>query len=1115
MTDLNARLAGLSPEKRALLLQQLSRQAAAAPRSEIGRRPRPARIPLSSAQQRLWILDQLDPGSAVYNVPLSLWLRGELDGDVLHRALSEIARRHESLRTVVVADDAGPQQIVLDPAPVPVARHDLRQLAPGERESAAFALARREAAQPFDIARGPLLRALLVQVADDAHLFVLNAHHIVVDGWSLSIVLDELRQLFAAFQAAKPSPLAELSLQYVDYALWQREFLDGESLRKQLGYWTERLSGRIPVLELPGDRPRPPIQSYRGEVLRTVLPANVYDGVKRLSRQEGVTPFMTLLAALKTLLLRYSGQSDVVVGVGIANRSRQELEALVGFFVNTLALRNDLSGNPSFRELLARVKDVTLGAYSHQDVPIERLLEELDLERSLSHSPLFQVMLFFQNFPSESTELSGLTLTPVDFDAINPGTARTDLALFASECDDGLALFFEYASDLFDEATVAAFSRHLQQLLRSAVADPAQRLGELAILADDERRQLLVEWNDTQCVTPELTLHALFEAQAARTPNAIAVEHAGTRMSYAELDAQADALARVLVERGAGPGDLVGLFVERSPRMLAAMLGVLKAGAAYVPLDPSYPADRLAFMLEDSAARLVLTERDLLAQLPTSTSGVVLVEEALALPRAARIVRAVRPEDLAYVIFTSGSTGRPKGVQIPHRAAVNFLASVAREPGLTAADTVCAVTTLSFDIALLELLLPLTVGARIALADRATAADGAALARLIQTSGSTLMQATPATWRLLLEAGWGGQSCLRLLSGGEALPRDLADRLLGCGSELWNMYGPTETTVWSTLERVRAGSEPVSIGRPLANTEIYVVDARLQPVPAGVPGELLIGGLGVARGYLARPELTAEKFIADPFGARPGRRLYRTGDLARWRRDGRLEVLGRIDHQVKLRGFRIELGEIESVLGEHPAVRQAVVICREDRPGDKRLVAYVVAQANDAPTSADLRAFVKARLPEYMVPSTCVLLERLPLTPNGKADRRALPAPEATANEGATFAAPRTEEEATLARLWAEVLGVERVGIDDDFFDLGGHSLLATQLISRVQKAFGGELGLRTLFEAPTVAGFAELLVRQRMETVGADALADMLDQLEGLSDAQIEALLADASPTA
>jgi amino acid adenylation domain-containing protein len=1112
---MNARLAGLSPEKRALLMQQLSRQAAAAPKQEIGRRPRPARLPLSFSQQRLWILDQFEPGSAAYNVPLTMWSQGQLDDALLQRALSEIVRRHESLRTVMVADDEGPQQIVLAPAPVPVERQDLRDLPAEDRHDAAFALARREAARPFDIARGPLFRALLVQVADDAHLFVLNAHHIAVDGWSLSIVLDELRTLYAAFYAGQPSPLPELPLQYVDYALWQRELLDSEQLRKQLAYWTERLSGRLPVLELPGDRPRPAVQSYRGETLRTTLPADVYEGVKRLSRQEGVTPFMTLLAALNTLLLRYSGQSDVIVGAGIANRGRQELESLIGFFVNTLALRNDLSGNPTFRELLARVRDVTLGAYSNQDLPIERLIEDLDLGRSLSHHPLFQVMLFFQNFPSEDSRLSGLTLSPVDFDQINPGTARSDVTVFANEIDGDLVLFFEYATDLFDETTIVAFSQHLQQLLRSVIAEPSQRLGELEILSPEERKQLLLDWNDTPLDAPiNRPLHALFEAQVARTPNAIAVEHAGTALTYAELEAQADALARILVERGAGPGDLVGLFVERSPRMLVALLGVLKAGAAYVPMDPGYPPDRLAFMLEDSAARLVVSELSLLSQLPASGANVVLVEDALAMPRSARLVRDVRPEDLAYVIFTSGSTGRPKGVQVPHRAAVNFLTAVAREPGMAASDTVCAVTTLSFDIAVLELLLPLSVGARIVLADRDTAADGIALARLLETSGSTVMQATPATWRLLLEAGWPGQLGLRILSGGEALPRELADRLLDCGSELWNLYGPTETTVWSTVERVSVGSEPISIGRPLANTEIYVVDARMQPVPVGVPGELLIGGLGVARGYLARPDLTAEKFIADPFGQRPGARLYRTGDLARWRRDGKLEVVGRIDHQVKLRGFRIELGEIESALGEHADVHQAVVICREDRPGDKRLVAYLVMQAGATATAADLRAFVKTRLPEYMVPSACVLLDKLPLTPNGKADRRALPAPAAAMPaEAASFAAPRNSEEEMLERLWAEVLGVERVGIFDDFFDLGGHSLLATRLISRVQKTFAGDFGLRMLFEAPTVAGFAELLVRQRMESVGADALADMLDQLEGLSDAQIQALLDCASP--
>lgn len=1112
MTEINARLAGLSPEKRALLMQQLSRQAAAAPKQEIGRRPRPLRVPLSFSQERLWILDQLEPGSAVYNVPLSMWLHGPLDAALLQRALGEIVSRHESLRTVFVSDDNGPHQVVRTAAAVPVQRTDLRNLPADDRHAAAFAVARREAALPFDIARGPLLRALLVEVEDNAHLLVLNAHHIAVDGWSLAILQDELGQLYGALQAGEPSPLRELPLQYADYALWQREGLDSEPMRKQLRYWTEHLSGRIPVLELPGDRPRPAVQSYRGEVFRTLLPAELYAGVKQLSRQEGVTPFMTVLAAFNTLLSRFSGQLDIVVGAGIANRGRQELEGLIGFFVNTLALRNDLSGNPTFRELLARVKDVTLGAYSHQDLPIERLIEELDLDRSLSHSPLFQVMLFFQNFPNEEIDLAGLTLKPVDFNNINPGTARSDLALFASESDGALAMFFEYATDLFDEATIDAFSRHLQQLLRSVVEDPSRRLGELEILPPAERRQLLLGWNDTARDAPiDKPLHALFEAQAARTPDAIAVDHEGVALSYAALDAQANAVASVLLTHGVGPGDLVGLFVERSPRMLVALLGVLKAGAAYVPMDPGYPTERLAFMLEDSAASLVITERSLASQLPASRATVVLVEDALAGAPGAQPRPDVRPDDLAYVIFTSGSTGRPKGVEVPHRAAVNFLSAVACTPGMTAGDTICAVTTLSFDIAVLELLLPLTVGARIALAGRETAADGVALARLLETSGSTVMQATPATWRLLLEAGWRGQSGLRILSGGEALSRDLADQLLQRGDEVWNLYGPTETTVWSTVERVAAGDEPISIGRPIGNTEIYVVDARMQPLPAGVPGELLIGGLGMARGYLARPELTAEKFIPDPFSQRSGARLYRTGDLARWRRDGRLEVVGRVDHQVKLRGFRIELGEIECALVEHPDVHQAVVTCREDRPGDKRLVAYVVLvdAARTTTTAPALRTFVKARLPEYMVPSACVVLERLPLTPNGKIDRRNLPAPDAASSEQEAASTPaRSSEEETLAQLWAEVLGVERVGIFDDFFDLGGHSLLATRLISRIQKAFGGEFGLRMLFEAPTVAGFAELLARQRVESVGADALADMLDQLEGLSDAEIQALL-------
>ncbi|SFL14028.1 non-ribosomal peptide synthetase [Lysobacter sp. cf310] len=1105
MAEINERLAGLSPEKRALLLQQLAKQAPSAPRSEIGRRARPARIPLSYAQQRLWILDQIDPGSAAYNVPTSLWMQGRLDHAAFARALDEIQRRHESLRTLIAADEHGPHQVVQPPSAVPVERQDLRALPVSEREAAAFALARTEARRAFDLARGPLLRALLVQVEDERYLFTLNAHHIAVDGWSLGLLHDELRQLYGAYQAGAVSPLPELPVQYVDYTLWQRELLEGPTLQTQLDYWRQRLAGPLPVLELPGDRARPPVQSYRGDVLRSTLSMQTWDAIKRLSRQEGATPFMTVLAAYQTLLMRYSGQTDLVVGVGVANRRREELESLAGFFVNTLALRNDLSGNPSFRTLLAQVKDTTLGAYSHQDLPAERLIEELQPERSLSHAPLFQTMLFFQNFPAEESDLAGLSLVPVDFDTINPGTARSDLALFASEHEDGLALFFEYASDLFDAATVEAFSAHFQQLLRSIAENPDQRIGELEILPREERQRLLSEWNDTALDAPlDTPLHRLFERQAQRRPDAIAVECGAQRLSYAELDAQADALARALVARGAGPGQLVGLFVERSPRMLVGLLGVLKAGAAYVPMDPSYPAERLGYMVEDARMRLIVSERALQAQLPSSDCEALWLDEVDAVP-GARVDSGVGPEDLAYVIFTSGSTGRPKGVQIPHRAAVNFLSAVARAPGLGEDDVMCAVTTLSFDIAVLELLLPLSVGARIALADRATAADGAALARLIDSAGASAMQATPATWRMLLDAGWRGRPQLRLLCGGEALPRELADRLLACGAQLWNLYGPTETTVWSAVERVRADDAPISIGRPLANTEIHLVDARGQLVPVGVPGELLIGGLGVARGYLARPELSAEKFVPDPYGTRPGARLYRTGDLARRLRDGRIEVLGRIDHQVKLRGFRIELGEIEAVLAEHPQVRQAVVVCREDRPGDKRLVAYVIGTAD----AAELRAHARQRLPEYMLPSAYVALAQYPLTPNGKVDRKALPAPDAEALETQAYVAPRNGEEETLARLWAEVLGLERVGIHDDFFELGGHSLLATQLITRVQKAFGGEIALRSLFEAPSVAGFAELLLRQRMDGVDADALAGMLDQLEGLSDEDIQLLLA------
>ena len=1112
MSELDQRLAGLSPEKRALLMQQLARKVAATPQNEIGRRPRPQRLPLSSAQQRLWILDQIDPGNSVYNVTSLMRFRGHLDIDALERTLSEIMRRHESLRTVFVKDDVGPRQHILPAEPLRLIQHDVSHQVDDMRESAAIALAKADATAPFDLEKGPVLRATLIRITADEAMLLLSAHHIAVDGWSFGVVYGELTKLYAAYLAGQPSPLPELAIQYADYTLWQLEEAEGDSAAKQLEYWRQRFATPPPVLELPGDRPRPPVQSYRGGVLRHVIPAELYDQVKRFSRQEGATAFMTFLAVFHATLSRYSGQDDIVIGVGNANRPRREIEALIGFFINTLPLRVDTSGNPTFRELLAQVKALTIDSYANQDVPVERLIETLNIERSLSHSPLFQTMVFYQNFPEQAVQLPGLTLLPVEMDNAHSGTARADLTIFASEGENGLLMLIEYASDLFDQDYINGFGRHLEQLMRSAVADPTRRLNELEILSASERHRLRVEWNATARPMPvEPTVHALFEAQVSRSPQAIAVVQGGTRVTYAELDAQANAVAAHLRTHGCCPGAMVGLFLERTPRMLAALLGTLKVGAAYVPLDPSYPVDRIGFMLQDAAMSVVITEDALVEQLPAGAHTLLRIEDALADGGStAHTPPSAGAGDTAYVIFTSGSTGRPKGVCIPHRAAVNFLSSMARKPGLSADDTLCAITTLSFDIALLELMLPLTVGARVALADRATVGDGEALAEMLDAVDASVMQATPATWRMLLDAGWRGRPTMRLFCGGEALPRELADRLLSRGRELWNVYGPTETTVWSTVERVQPGQASITIGQPIDNTEVYVVDKHLQLVPAGIPGELLIGGLGVAQGYLDRPELTAEKFIVDSLGQRGDGRLYRTGDLARWRRDGRLEVVGRIDHQVKLRGFRIELGEIESVLAAHASVAQAMVICREDRPGDKQLVAYVVAAEGDVEIDvATLRAAARERLPEYMMPSAFVTMEQLPLTPNGKVDRRALPAPDADAFAVAEYTAPRNAEEETLVVLWAEVLGRPQIGIHDNFFDLGGHSLLATQLVTRMQKTLGGDIGLRMMFEAPTVAQFAELVMSQRMQNIDEDALAAMLQQLEDLSEADIQAMLA------
>ncbi|MFD5565108.1 amino acid adenylation domain-containing protein [Kitasatospora griseola] len=1076
MTD-NVDLSRLTAEqKRALLARKLRRKAG------------PKRVPASFAQKRLWFMEQLAPGSAAYNIPGALRVHGALDIEAWRRSCVALVQRHEALRTVFEEVDGEPVQVIAESGEPEFTVVACEHLHGPDGEEGIKELARAEFARPFDLRHGPLLRITLLRLAAEEHVLLLTMHHIAGDLWSTSVAFRELVAFYREFSTGEDAGLPPLKIQYPDYALWQRDRLAGDALGPQLEYWRTTLHGAPPMLELPTDRPRPAVLGSRGGSRPFRLSAETADAMREFSRGEGATPFMTMLAAYLVLLHRYSREDDIVVGVPVANRGRREVEPLIGLFVNMLALRTDLSGAPTFRELVARVRETALGAFAHQELPFERLVEELQPERDLSRSPVFQVSFIYQNIELPRFDGVGLRMETME---VESATSRFDLVLEVFERPDGLGGSLEYNRDLFEPQTVDGFARHLERLVGTLLAEPDRPVGRLPMLSDDESRQLRERWNDTARDWPlPLAAHRRFEDLAARTPDreALRLESDGAPLSYRELNERANRLAHRLIGLGVGRDVLVGICLERSPELLVAMLAVLKAGGAYVPLDPGFPADRIAYTLEDSGLRVLLTQRSVHDELfgdrgPETGAEVLCLDELTAeLTTGAAHDPGVGtdPDDLAYVIYTSGSTGRPKGVQIPHRALGNFLHSMGERPGLAADDVLLAVTTAAFDIAMLELLLPLVTGARVVLARRESAADGGRLAAELADCGATVMQATPATWRMLLDAGWTAGPGLTALVGGEALPAELAARLLATGATVWNMYGPTETTIWSSVSHVDGG--PISIGEPIANTTLQVLDAAGGPVPVGVPGELCIGGDGLARGYLGRPELTAEKF-AD---SAEGERLYRTGDLVRRRPDGRIDFLGRLDHQVKLRGYRIELGEIESVLAEQPVVAQAVALVREDTPGDQRLVAYLVLEdadpAPDGPTLArELRAALAGTLPDYMLPSAFLVLDALPLTPNGKIDRRALPAPEGGRGElRAPYAAPRDPDEELLCRLFARVLDRDEeaaeVGIDDSFFELGGHSLLATRLMSQIRSAFEVELPVRALFQAPTPAKLAEQL---------------------------------------
>ncbi|MGA9118210.1 MAG: amino acid adenylation domain-containing protein, partial [Bacteroidota bacterium] len=1044
--------------------------------------------PLSFAQQRLWFLDQLEPGSAQYHIPGALHVRGRLELSTLRESINEIIRRHEILRTVFASEDGRAVQRVKPELVLEIPLEDLRKTAAGLREAESLRIVQEEATRPFDLCAGPLVRARVVQLAEEDYHLVFVMHHIISDGWSMGVLIRELALLYRAFSAGERSPLEELTIQYSDYAGWQREWLKGEVLDGELDYWKHKLSGTPRVLELPYDRRRPAVQSDSGAQYEFSLSAQLTCSLRELSRRENATLFMTTLAALNTLLWRYTGEQDVCVGTPIANRNRAEVEGLIGFFVNTLVLRTDLSGDPSVRELIRRVREAALEAYEHQDVPFEKVVEAVKVERDLSRTPLFQVMFVMQNVPGEVLELSGVRLEPM---SVETGVSPFDLTVTLTEEGDALAGAMEYNTDLFDRETIAQMVKHFTMLLEEWAGGSDQRISQLHLMTEEERTQIAnqgrgeaMPWELDRSIT------RLIEAQVERNPEAIAVKDGDCAVTYHELNSKANQLAHFLRKRDVGPETLVGLLMDRSTDMCISVLAILKTGAGYVPLDSRYPPERLAVMCADSGAGTVLTQIHLRSRVPETVKHILVVDtlrEELDAEEATNLETGADGENIAYVIYTSGSTGAPKGVAVKHSGVINHNLAVQDAFGLTSEDRVLQFSSISFDAAVEEMLPAWETGATVVLRNDEVIGGGEALAELIVREGISVLDLPTAFWsetvqEMSVRKTMMPESVRLVAIGGEkVVPERLAKWVSGQhgGCRWLNTYGPTETTIISTLYdpgRLEEwdGNREVPLGRPIANTQVYVVNEALEVVPVGVTGEIVIGGAGVARGYHRRPELTAERFLPDPFGWSLGGRLYRTGDLGRYKRDGLIEYRGRIDHQVKIRGFRVELDEVEGALLQHPLLREAVVALREDR-SVKRLVAYYVLQENAHTTAAELRMFLKTRLPEFMVPSAFVMIESMPHTVGGKIDRRAVAGVAVGGGEEQqSSAAPVTEAEKVLAEIWCQVLGVNQVGVNDNFFELGGDSILSIQVIARANQK-GLRLTAKDLFQYPTVHGLGSV----------------------------------------
>jgi amino acid adenylation domain-containing protein len=1053
--------------------------------------------PLSHNQHALWLLHQLAPDSAAYNIFFAVRILSNLDVVAFKQVFQILSQRHPALRTTFTTINGQPVQRIHEHLEVTFEVTDASVWTQDELNERLV----ESAHHMFDLEHEPLMRVSLFRRGSQEDILLFTVHHIISDFWSLEILIDEFICLYKKKKFDTGNSLPPIKWQYADYVVWQKNMLAGSEGERLWYYWQKQLVGELPVLNLPTDRPRQRVQTYRGATHTFKLDQELTQLLKGVAQAEEATLYMVLLATLFVLLYRYTGVEDILVGSPAAGRSKPVLASVVGYFVTTVVLRSNLSGNPKFKEFLAQVRQTVLGALEHQDYPFPLLVERLNPERDPSYSPLFQVMFAFHK-PSDLPELSALAsgeagtqinLGELQLESLGLEThvAQFDLTLMIVELDDRLTARWQYNTDLFEPATISRMAEHFLSLLQGIVTNLEQHLGELPLLTANEKQQLLVEWNNTQPDYPHnKCIHHLFEEQVEQNPSAVAAVFDNAQITYHDLNCRANQLAHHLQKLGVEPEVLVAVYLERSLEMLIALLAILKAGGAYMPLDPSLPQQRLAFMLADSTASVLLTHFHLVNTLPQHTASVVCLEqdwERISRHQRCNLKTQLQPQALAYIIYTSGSTGQPKGVAIEHCSVVNFLSAMQQQRMCKAEDTLLSVTTLSFDIAVLELFLPLVVGAKVVVVSREVATDSEQLLQQLSDSDATIMQATPATWQMLYAAVWQGSPQLTILCGGDALSWQLAQQLRQQNAEVWNLYGPTETTIWSIIHQVDDRKGEVPIGRPIRNTQIYLLDSNLQPVPIGVVGELYIGGDGLARGYLNRPELSAQKFIPNPHNKSQlktqnskASRLYKTGDLARYLADGNIEFIGRIDNQIKIRGNRVELEEIEAVVCQHPEVVQAVVIAREDTRADKRLVAYIVSNQQQVPSSNELRDFLKAQLPNYMIPSAFVILDALPLTPNGKINRCALPTPDTSEGSSVSvFVTPRNSTEELLAQLWAEVLGVKLVSIDDNFFDLGGHSLLIVNVHHKVKEIFNSNISLIDLFKYPTISALARYIIQQ------------------------------------